>query len=324
MNKIYIHSTSKLYEYLFESSTFKTFLFKIPNKIDSINYFLNEWNEPQFEDVLYYCLHSKIPVKVLNHKLIPPSYPILDSFHIKNLSDHIILLESKENWDYLKNNISSLVISYNNLTFLKMMVDQMSKFTNDIIILDNCSNFPPLLEYLRSLEDKYSVLRMNKNYGYTIYKSPKIQNLIGPIYVLSDPDIQLHPNFPYKDFVKDFYQISKEFKVYKVGCALDIFTDDIRTDIKCMHGKNIKEWEIQNWNNKIQYGKYELYHTGIDTTFCLVNTNFPTGSWNSNSMRVAGNCLAKHIPWHKDWIMMLMENEYENYMNNNNSSNWCK
>jgi hypothetical protein len=56
-----------------------------------------------------------------------------------------------------------------------------------------------------------------------------------------------------------------------------------------MHHMNIIEWEMQNWTNKIQYGKYELYNKGLDTTFCLVNTNYPSREWNSNSMRLAGS-----------------------------------
>jgi hypothetical protein len=328
-NKILIYDEiGNIYSFDFKSDIkLKKFLFMISDhRIKLIEYQNYEIDSDEIDHVLYYCLHRKIQVRLLNLF----EHPILQCFDISfsepiSKSEHsrgVNILTPKETWDYLKQNISALIISFNNFTFLKMMVNQLKKYTKDIIILDNNSSFPPLIEYLKSLESEYTIFRFDKNYGYTIYKQERIQNLVGPIYLLTDPDIQLNPNLP-STFIREFYELSKQYQRYKVGPALDIFSDDIRTDVKS-HSRTIYDWESQNWKVKIPNEKFELYPVGIDTTFCLVNTNYPTGSWNSNSLRVAGNYTAKHLPWHKNWQSLLMENEYETYMKDNNSTNWCK
>ena len=40
-----------------------------------------------------------------------------------------------------------VIISYNQYTYVSKMVKQLEKYTNDIVIIDNKSSFPLLLDY---------------------------------------------------------------------------------------------------------------------------------------------------------------------------------
>lgn len=219
----------------------------------------------------------------------------------------------------VKDNITAVIIGYNQPTFIKNMVTQLEKYTSDIIIIDNNSYFPPLLDYYAN-EFPYTLLRQNENFGHEIYRSPIIKNLIGDVYVLTDPDLEFNPLLP-DDFLKTFLDISRQLNAYKVGFALRIDTNDIRTDVTS-HGRGIKAWEQQFWKNRLTFNQdpnLELYQAPIDTTFCLINDRH-----GGCEVRVAGNYTCKHIPWHIGFQNNLLPGEYDAYLDRNRSTNWFK
>ncbi len=220
----------------------------------------------------------------------------------------------------MKENITAVVIGYNQSTFIKNMVAQLERFTSDIVVIDNNSTFKPLLDYYQN-DFKYTLLKQNFNHGHLVYALPSIQQLVGDIHILTDPDLRFNPNLP-GDFIKDLISISNYFEAERVGFALDIFSDDIRTDI-VLNGYTIKGWENQFWANKLLFPPKEhldLYAAPIDTTFCLFNRRFKKNT----HIRIGGDFTCTHIPWVKGFQNDLEENEYETYLEDNRSSNWYK
>ena len=74
--------------------------------------------------------------------------------------------------------------------------------------------------------------------------------------------------------------------------------------------------------------KYKLYEAKIDTTFCLINLNYPE---NKNTgldgyhIRIANNYTCKHLPWYNNYIKYKFSNdELEFWLNNNISSSILK
>lgn len=244
-----------------------------------------------------------------------PSENVTDYLHANPFAS--LLFQPRSDAGVLvKKNMPAFVIGYNQYTFIKNMVDQLKKYTTDIIVVDNNSDYQPLLDYYRD-EFCFTLLKQKVNYGYKVYERDCIQRLAGDLYILTDPDLEFNPNLP-DDFIQDFIDISNEFKVGRIGFALLIDSDDIRTDVT-HRGYSIQGWESQFWENRLISASkkdLELYLAPIDTTFCLINRRY------GHCIRVAGDYTCKHIPWHKDFHLMLQEGEKESYMKNNRSTNW--
>ena len=201
---------------------------------------------------------------------------------------------------------------------MKSFVNQLLKLlpTNDIIILDNNSTYPKLHKYYddieRKLGDRMKIIRLQKNYGHEVYLTRK--DLLPNVYILSDPDLQLNPSMP-NNASNILFDISNKYEVFKVGLSLDITDSDKFESIpNYFLGKNIKEWESQFYEKKINDTniKLELYNASLDTTFTLVNWDYyKENLWSHNTccwghldfgIRVAGNFTAKHLPWYKNYM----------------------
>jgi len=234
----------------------------------------------------------------------------------------IVCILPKKNNNFFKKNPTVLIIAYNLITFIKKMVEQVQKYTKDIVILDNASFFLPLLNYYAT-DYPYSLFRMDRNYGHAVYKKNFLENIVAPRYFLTDPDLCFNPCLP-DTFMKDFQAIQDNFQVRRVGFALDIFSDDINENLIFRFLNDIvslKEWESGFWSKKLAMESrpdLELYHAAIDTTFCLIDRRCKVES----GIRVGGNYTCKHIPWHKDFELQLQPGELPAYLEKNRSTNW--
>ena len=212
--------------------------------------------------------------------------------------------------------IPLVIIAWNNLTFVKRFLEQTMHLTQKIIILDNNSEYAPLLEYYTYLEhtypNKFDIRRLPHNYGHTVYQ--KLQHTLPGIYVLSDPDLQLHPSMP-KDCFEQLYTISKKYKCRKVGLALDI--SDHHLFIPGSFCQLVYNIESAYYRNPIHDSEYVLYNAPIDTTFCLINT---TVSGYPSDIRVGGNFTAKHLPWYNDYLALNIPKEELRVWTKNNKS----
>ena len=228
-------------------------------------------------------------------------------------SNNWIYFEPKKERDInlFKKNITIVIIGFNQYTYINKMVNQIKSFTKDIIIIDNKSDYKPLLDFYEN-DYKYSLLKMDKNFGHKVYEETFITNMLGPIYIITDPDLEFNKNLP-KNFIEEMIDVSNKYKAGRVGLALLIDTDDIRPGLSYA-GMPIKEWEGRFWKNKIDHPKLELYSAPIDTTFCLLNTQ---NNIHGLSIRIAGNFVCKHAPWHYNYYLELLDDEYDHYLLNN-------
>jgi hypothetical protein len=223
----------------------------------------------------------------------------------------------------MKSQIPAVIVAYNQLTFVKNMVQQLEPFVEKIIVVDNKSTYQPLLDYYAN-DFKHTLVKREVNFGSArfVHDCPVIKELVGDVFFLSDPDILFNPKLP-KTFVEDFLEISHHFQSYRVGFALNIFDDDIRTDILLASKYSIKEWESQFWKRRrrVVYKDYELYFAKIDTTFCLINRAY---RHKGVSIRVAGDCTAIHMPWHRRFMNNISKDEFDAYVIGNTSTDWFK
>ncbi len=322
------------------STKIKEILFNLYNKKNKLNLSLIYCNydgkeEDFFEDLLYLCYINKIKLLIkinINNwkdKTLKRYESLLKIFTIyenneiykydnTKLSNNLLFFELNNNIskDVFKRNMTIVIIGFNQYTYIKNMVKQVEKYTNDIVIIDNNSTFPELIKYYET-EYKYTLLKMDKNYGHKVYEKEIINYLIGDVYILTDPDLELNKNLP-NNFIEEMINISNYFEAERVGFALLIDSDDIREDVTSF-GKSIIEFEKQYWMCKFYYPKHELYSAAIDTTFCLINKQNKGGHY-----RIAGDYVCKHLPWHKNFEKELIKGEFEYYKKNNISTNYWK
>lgn len=330
-----------IHDYIYQNETL------IDRKIRFIKCDIQGKEEHLIEDILHFAYYNQVKVHLSFHldewktKSINNFEYLFKFFNSdcseQNLCQYLeqnpsasILFAPLENaGDLVKNNITAVVIGYNQLTYIRNMVSQLEKYTSDIVIIDNDSQFQPLLDYYET-DYQYTLLRQSTNFGHKVYKKETIANLLGGIFLLTDPDLQFHPNLP-DDFIKTLLDISETFESGKVGFALFINSDEIRTDIH-HNGQTIQEWEKQFWEQKIDYlpqPNLEMYQAPVDTTFCLVNRKYMErrrgfGMGKRNCIRVAGHFTCLHIPWHKNFHEQLEKGEYEAFLENNTFSHWYK
>ena len=116
---------------------------------------------------------------------------------------------------------------------------------------------------------------------------------------MSDPDLEFSASLPV-DFINELKIISEDYKIGKVGLALEIPSSE-----EVVHSKmfldekqvDIVEYEQQFWTNNIgknQTGD-DLYRTTLDTTFALYNKTYFNPEDRYQAIRVAGKFTAKHL-----------------------------
>lgn len=208
--------------------------------------------------------------------------------------------------------IPIVIVCYNNYKYVMNMLRQIrnlnKEYYKNIHILNNASTCPETLGFLQNID--VNVIHNQQNITPRITKQDNvaIYNMLPNKFVLTDPDLEFHPNLP-SNFIEILSELSDKHKAEVVGFALKISDFDKMYQSIYYGGKTILDWESKYWINKIEDSDYELYDALIDTTFGLVNKNNTTGF----HIRVAGDFTAVHLPW---YITNKLYNVYENYMQN--------
>ena len=174
----------------------------------------------------------------------------------------------------------------------------------NLIILDNASTYPPLLEYYHSLEQDWRVkiIRLGKNFGYkALWLSNALERLkIATPYVYTDPDVLPIESCP-KDFVKRLIELLDDNReLRKVGLGL------VWEDITFFDRDAAQRTEAEFYN-ATHVGE-NLYFTQVDTTFALYS-NVRHYSLRF-SLRTTGNLRAYHLPWYFDYDNLPADEKY--------------
>ena len=210
-----------------------------------------------------------------------------------------------------------LINSFNRPTYLKLLIDQLNILNIMPIVIDNCSNNKELLEYYdKNNKKKFLLIRFDKDYGHNVIFSNELYINLPNYFAYTDCDIQLNKNLP-KNFIEVLCELTNHYVSFKAGCALEIENVKLKNFINRKTGYAIKDWEKNFWTKPLKHEKYEIYSAAIDTTFAIYNKkndNFCGGKSKTNSIRVAGDFTAIHLPWVEDDPMPKTELEF--YLNN--------
>lgn len=185
--------------------------------------------------------------------------------------------------------ITVVINNRNLLHWTKAMVECIEKFHNlhEIIIIDNDSDYPPLMEWYKTFPHK---IISTSNLGHTSVWQLEINKLIETDwYVFTDPDLDL-TGVP-ADCLVHLQRLLKEYpRFYKIGLSLDI-----EPVVKgSPYYDHVQSMERRYWTMPLVDGK--IIPAPIDTTFAIyckriANQYFIGGG------RAAPPYMAKHIPW---------------------------
>jgi hypothetical protein len=185
-----------------------------------------------------------------------------------------------------------IVICRDLLSDLISLVHWLEKTSHEnIILLDNNSSYPPLLEYLSATH--HEVIRLDANLGH---RSPWLCGLIdrlgpGTPFVVTDPDVIPDPEAPPDSFEYMQQLLLKHDAFDKAGFGLHI--DDLPDHYP--HRDAVIIWESPFWTKAIEPNVFAAH---LDTTLALHRPG--TASKVTESLRTGAPHMARHLPWYRD------------------------
>jgi FkbM family methyltransferase len=217
---------------------------------------------------------------------------------------------------HFQKRIPILIPVFNSVTYLKNMVSQLRRYGfEEIVVIDNASSFPPLLEYLAQGTPDLSVIRLEENKGpHNLFLDPKNLLSLPDHFCITDPDLELNPSLP-DDFIYELISLTEKYRVGKAGLALDISDWSKMRHEKFRIGAadyQIWEWEAQFWKNPVGFTSTgdEVYTAAVDTTLAVYNKRFFDPADHLKGVRVGGKYACRHLPWYKDRIVPQEEEAF--------------
>jgi len=196
--------------------------------------------------------------------------------------------------------IPIIINNRNQYTFLKMLIDWLvAHGYRNIIVLDNDSSYPPLLEYYRTLPHRIVFLQQNLGY-MALMKCDLYQEIKRDYFVYTDADVVPIDECPC-DFLDYFLSLLKKDRLlHKVGLSLRI--DDLPD---CYEHKNkVLVHESKFYRKEVSAGVFEA---PVDTTFALYRpfTKVSFYGWfyeksTTKHYRIGYPYQARHMPWYED------------------------
>ncbi len=209
------------------------------------------------------------------------------------------------------NKIPCFIISFNRLTFLKRQLEYLLKHPRlEVIIVDNCSTYQPLLTYIETLKMEDSNQRgihvhsMDENYGHTVVWNMELSlfHARNTPYIVTDCDII--PDHVKHDYIDMMEMALNNYPQYnKVGLGLN--TNNIPVGFP-------KRDEVINHETKVIHRKeidsQIFFEAPVDTTFAMYRAGYHNASvWGTESQEWQGQCKslrmkkpyeASHLGWH--------------------------
>lgn len=201
-------------------------------------------------------------------------------------------------------NIPIIINNRNRITYLKKLVESLEKRGyRNIHIIDNNSDYPPLLDYYNTTQHK--IHKLGKNTGYcALWNSGLFDKLFkNEFYVYTDSDMELTDDCP-DDFMNFMlFNFWRHQKIDKIGLSLKI--DDLPDHYnKKMH---VVEFESRYWKTK--YDK-NLYLADVDTTFALYRPGKYGPAGFIKGYRLKPPFAIRHLPWYENSNQPDDEDEY--------------
>ena len=191
--------------------------------------------------------------------------------------------------------IPIFICNFNRFGPTKRLVESLlSRNYTNIIILDNASEYPALLEWYATCPAKVHRFPTNEGQG-TLKRIPDYQHIINnQLYVYSDSDVIPVDEAPV-DFIDHMAEIMREKHIPKLGLSLKY--DDLPDCYK--HKQEVMNHESVITRLPFFDHKYcRIYKFPVDTTFAVCGT--PLCDYDGRAWRTGWPYSARHAPWYYD------------------------
>jgi glycosyltransferase involved in cell wall biosynthesis len=189
--------------------------------------------------------------------------------------------------------ITVFINNRNRVSTLKNLIDWLRDKNVEIVVLDNDSDYPPLIEYYNSVDCQ--VVRLGENMGNTaLYKWGGYLDYPGRYFIYTDSDLLPREDCP-KDLVEYLIFSKQKYQNFnKVGVSLEI------NDIPDFYHfkKEVTEWEAKFWIDEFD----DFYVADVDTTFAAYDKSNQAGKKHclSECLRTKRPYVMRHVPWYLD------------------------
>lgn len=200
--------------------------------------------------------------------------------------------------------IPIIINNYNRLDYLTQLIASLeARGYRNIRIIDNKSNYPPLLKYYDTCP--YKVYRLAENVGYlAIWETDIYKEYEKSYYVYTDSDMRIVDECP-DDFMDKFINILEKYPMaQKAGFGLKI--DDLPDTFK--NKQTVLDHEARFWHYPVGD---DVYDAEIDTTFALYRP-FCKGKADrcQKTYRTGGRYQIHHLPWYVNSAELTEEEQY--------------
>ncbi len=215
-----------------------------------------------------------------------------------------------------------IIMSWNWLTSLQRQCEFFTGCGHQVVIVDNMSTYPPLLEWLKTCP--YKVVSTSgiqlSTYNRFVWEIPNLLADVGNYYCVTDSDL-CFDGVP-KDFCDVLIgDIERSEGILKSGLSIRI--EDLPRNI---YADRYREAEKNNWGSIDSHGFYGI---PVDTTMAIYSKercNNLDKMWRPEGSRVPENFLdnfyffrshrspepytCKHLPWYMDIEKLSEEEQY--------------
>lgn len=211
---------------------------------------------------------------------------------------------------------------FNRLTTTRSLAEQIAELPGAVpILIDNASDWPPLLDWYQSCP--YDVIRLNENVGHHAPWKRVIPDAAeflrryrSDYYVVTDCDLCI------ADCPRDLLNVLREPLQWAIGIVKSGVS--LRLDDLPEWQTTVRDWESRFWKRPYPCGRF--YNALVDTTFAMYDRRTPfhqaTKVVGIPATRSAPPYVARHLPWYLDGENLDAENA--NYFRSASRSNSWK
>lgn len=187
----------------------------------------------------------------------------------------------------------------------------------EIVIHDNHSTYPPMLEYLANLEKQgIKIYRYGEDGNGYNEISERVQQTIlswyksndSDHYIVTDPDIELeNPSPELLNFYTSVLKTYNSAPVVGPMLRIDDLPECFRIRDEMIESHMIQFWGPQH--QRIDFNGTKIQKAGIDTTFGMYRKGFRFKRLNFG-IRVHDPYMARHLDWYMDTDNPTEEQRY--------------
>lgn len=189
-----------------------------------------------------------------------------------------------------------LINNFNRLQLLKEQIEWLLTLDDKvaIIVVDNLSTYPPLLDYYDKLDyPNVQVVPLHFNSWRLGAAYLAKQLKMYPAIVITDSDLLPYPNTP-KDIISHLSSLMEKYPRYNhIGLSLEI--EDLPVDAPMY--KKVYKHESQFWSPQTKLLNNEVYVAKIDSTFAMYRPSSTILALEP-ALRTARPYTLKHIDWY--------------------------